>query len=252
VIGFVSVLLVLLEARLVFHVPIRAASLLLLAAGCAVAFSSHSRSGTLISARTSLAARRDDGRDDGDDAPTQTSLRLHLPAREHAASTAVVANIVPAKWFVIIARRDHLKEQGCQCSGPRQLVLVTMALVLMAALPRSFSARLHDTSPSDIRSFRRHSDVLRARGAARRRDRPRSCRSSSCRLIQLLVLSNATTFAIPRDADLRGRRLTIGGACRATGATSMSDVGVLSGCTARPRHPGARTTRCCAARQQSS
>ncbi|HEV7993535.1 MAG TPA: ABC transporter permease [Gemmatimonadaceae bacterium] len=141
VIGFVSVLLVLLEARLVFHVPIRGSVTLLLAEGVLFILVALAL-GILISARTSsqrvammtamLATML----------PTQILSGFVFPLESMPMPLQWLANLVPAKWFVLIARGIMLKGVGITYLWQETLVLVVMALVLMTAASRSFSARL--------------------------------------------------------------------------------------------------------------
>jgi ABC-2 type transport system permease protein len=141
VIGFVSVLLVLLEARLVFHVPIRGSLTLLLAEGLLFILVALAL-GILISARTSsqrvammtamLATML----------PTQILSGFVFPLESMPLPLQWIANLVPAKWFVLIARGIMLKGVGIEYLWKETLVLATMALVLMTAASRSFSARL--------------------------------------------------------------------------------------------------------------
>jgi ABC-2 type transport system permease protein len=53
-----------------------------------------------------------------------------------------VTNIVPARWFIVIARGIMLKGVGLPNLWRESLVLVVMAIVLMAAAVRSFKPRL--------------------------------------------------------------------------------------------------------------
>jgi ABC-2 type transport system permease protein len=54
----------------------------------------------------------------------------------------VVSHIVPAKWFVIIARGIMLKGIGLEHLWQETLILAGMALLLLVASTRSFHARL--------------------------------------------------------------------------------------------------------------
>jgi ABC-2 type transport system permease protein len=53
-----------------------------------------------------------------------------------------LSNIVPAKWFVLIARGIMLKGVGLSILWPETLILTAMMLVLLTASARSFHARL--------------------------------------------------------------------------------------------------------------
>ena len=140
-IGFVSILLVLLEARLVFHVPIHGSVTLLLAEGLLFILVALAL-GILISARTSsqrvammtamLATML----------PTQILSGFVFPLESMPRALQWIANVVPAKWFVLIARGIMLKGVGIAYLWQETLVLGLMALVLMTAASRSFSARL--------------------------------------------------------------------------------------------------------------
>ena len=141
VIGFISVLLVLIQARLVFHVPIRGSVTLLLAEGLLFILVALSL-GILISARTSsqrvamMAAMM------ATMLPTQILSGFVFPLESMPVALQWVANVVPAKWFVLIARGIMLKGVGIAYLWRETLVLAVMALVLMTAASRSFSARL--------------------------------------------------------------------------------------------------------------
>jgi ABC-2 type transport system permease protein len=141
VIGFISVLLVLLQARLVFGVPIRGSVTLLLAEGLLFILVALSL-GILISARTSsqrvamMAAMM------ATMLPTQILSGFVFPLESMPAPLQWLSNLVPAKWFVLIARGIMLKGVGLAYLWRETLVLAVMALVLMTAASRSFSARL--------------------------------------------------------------------------------------------------------------
>jgi ABC-2 type transport system permease protein len=53
-----------------------------------------------------------------------------------------VTVIVPARWFIVIARGIMLKGVGLPYLWRESLVLIVMALVLMGAAVRSFKPRL--------------------------------------------------------------------------------------------------------------
>ena len=53
-----------------------------------------------------------------------------------------VTNIVPAKWFIVIARGIMLKGVGLTILWQETLILSAMALLLLAAAMRSFKPRL--------------------------------------------------------------------------------------------------------------
>jgi ABC-2 type transport system permease protein len=74
--------------------------------------------------------------------PTQILSGFVFPLESMPRALQLVANLVPAKWFVLIARGIMLKGIGFTYLWRETLVLAVMAVVLMTAASRSFSARL--------------------------------------------------------------------------------------------------------------
>jgi ABC-2 type transport system permease protein len=140
-IGFVSVLTVLTEAYLVFGVPIRGSLPLLLAEGLLFILVALSM-GILISARTSsqrvammmalLATML----------PTQMLSGFIFPIESMPVPLQVISNVVPGKWFVLIARGIMLKGVGLEHLWQETLILGGMATFLLVASTRSFKVRL--------------------------------------------------------------------------------------------------------------
>src|SRR5690348_2380623 len=141
VIGFVSVLLVVAEARLVFGVPLRGSLLLLLAEGVLYILTSLSL-GILISSRTSSQRVAMIGALAGTMLPTILLSGFIFPIESMPWPLRVVANVVPAKWFVVIARGIMLKGVGLSFLWNETLILLGMTLLLVAAATRSFRTRL--------------------------------------------------------------------------------------------------------------
>jgi len=141
VIGFVSVLLVVAEARLVFNVPLRGSLLLLLAEGLLYILTSLSL-GILISSRTSSQRVAMIGALAGTMLPTILLSGFIFPIESMPWPLRVFANVVPAKWFVVIARRIMLKGVGLGYLWNETLILLGMTLLLVAAATRSFRIRL--------------------------------------------------------------------------------------------------------------
>jgi drug efflux transport system permease protein len=139
--GFVSVLLVILEARLVFDVPLRGSLTLLLAEGLLFILVSLSL-GMLISSRTSsqrvamMAALL------GTMLPTMLLSGFIFPIESMPRILQWISNIIPARWFVAIARSIMLRGLGLEYLWPKTLVLCLMACVLLALSTRSFHTRL--------------------------------------------------------------------------------------------------------------
>jgi ABC-2 type transport system permease protein len=141
VIGFVSVLLVVVEARLVFAVPLRGSLLLLLAEGVLYILTSLSL-GILISSRTSSQRVAMIGALAGTMLPTMLLSGFIVPLESMPWPLRAIANVVPAKWFVVIARGVMLKGVGLEYLWPQTLILLGMTVVLVAAATRSFRIRL--------------------------------------------------------------------------------------------------------------
>jgi ABC-2 type transport system permease protein len=140
-IGFVSVLAVLLEARLVFGVPIHGSLVLLLAEGMLFILVALSM-GILISARTSSQRVAMLGALIGTMLPTQLLSGFIFPIESMPKVLQVISNVVPAKWFVLIARGIMLKGVGLAYLWQETLILAGMATFLLVASTRSFKVRL--------------------------------------------------------------------------------------------------------------
>lgn len=140
-IGFVSVLLVVLEARLVFDVPLRGSVWLLLFEGMLFILVSLSL-GMLISSRTSSQRVAMMGALLGTMLPTMLLSGFIFPIESMPEILRWVSNIIPAKWFVIIARSIMLKGTGLDYLWPQTLVLCGMTFVLLTLSTRSFHTRL--------------------------------------------------------------------------------------------------------------
>ena len=141
VLAFANVLTALLAAWAVFHVPFRGSVLLLL--GESILYTLVSLApGVLIAARTSsqraamltalLATML----------PSALLSGMIFPIASMPAWLQPVTNIVPAKWFIVIARGIMLKGVGLAILWRETLILSAMALLLLAAAMRSFKPRL--------------------------------------------------------------------------------------------------------------
>jgi ABC-2 type transport system permease protein len=141
VIGFVSVLAVLAEARLVFHVPMLGSMTLLLFEGTLFILVALAL-GILVSARTSSQRVAMMGAMLGTMLPTQMLSGFIFPIESMPRVLQWISNIVPAKWFVLIARGIMLKGVGITMLWRETLILALMTVVLLAASARSFHVRL--------------------------------------------------------------------------------------------------------------
>ena len=140
-IGFVSVIGVIVEARLVFNVPLRGSLILLLAEGLLFILVSLSL-GILISARTSSQRVAMFGAMVGTMLPTMLLSGFIFPLESLPWPLQMVSFVVPARWFVTVARSIMLKGVGLTYLWRETLVLVVMALVLLTLSTRSFKERL--------------------------------------------------------------------------------------------------------------
>lgn len=141
VIGFASVAAVLVEARLIFHVPIEGSLPLLLGEGLLFITVALSL-GILISSRTNSQRVAMMGAMLATMLPTQMLSGFVFPIESMPYPLQLISNVVPAKWFVLIARGIMLKGVGLSYLWLETLVLAGMALVLLAASTRSFHVRL--------------------------------------------------------------------------------------------------------------
>jgi ABC-2 type transport system permease protein len=141
VIGFASVAAVLVEARLIFNVPIEGSLPLLLGEGLLFITVALSL-GILISSRTNSQRVAMMGAMLATMLPTQMLSGFIFPIESMPYPLQLFSNVVPAKWFVLIARGIMLKGIGLSYLWLETLVLAGMALVLLAASARSFHVRL--------------------------------------------------------------------------------------------------------------
>jgi ABC-2 type transport system permease protein len=140
-IGFLSVLLVIAEARLVFGVPLRGSLVLLLGEGFLFILVSLSL-GMLISSRTSSQRVAMMGAMVGTMLPTMLLSGFIFPIESMPRVLQYISLFIPARWFVEIARSIMLKGVGLEFLWPQSLVLMSMAVVLLIMSTRSFHIRL--------------------------------------------------------------------------------------------------------------
>ena len=112
-IGFVSVVGVIVEARLVFNVPLRGSLVLLLAEGLLFILVSLSL-GILISARTSSQRVAMMGAMVGTMLPTMLLSGFIFPIESMPWPLQAMSNIVPARWFVVVARAHHAQRRRAE------------------------------------------------------------------------------------------------------------------------------------------
>jgi ABC-2 type transport system permease protein len=140
-IGFISVAAVLVEALLVFHVPLRGSVPLLLFEGALYILVSLSL-GILISARTSSQRIAMMFALLGTMLPNILLSGFIFPLESMPAALRALSYVVPGRWFVAIARGIMLKGIGLEYVWRETLFLAAMATVLLVASIRSFNERL--------------------------------------------------------------------------------------------------------------
>lgn len=140
-IGFFGVLSVYSVARIVFHVPMHGSLALLIAEGALFILVSLSI-GILVSARAKsqrvamLAAVMITL------LPTQMLSGVVFPVESMPRFLQLTSNIVPARWFIVIARGIMLKGVGLAYLWQETVILGIMAVILLTASTRSFKVRL--------------------------------------------------------------------------------------------------------------
>src|SRR5262245_24683038 len=140
-IGFVSVIGVIIEARIVFSVPLVGSLTLLLAEGLLFILVSLSL-GILISARTSSQRVAMFGAMVGTMLPTMLLSGFIFPLESMPWPLQALSLIVPARWFVTVARSIMLKGVGLEYLWRETIILLVMALALLTLSTRSFRERL--------------------------------------------------------------------------------------------------------------
>jgi ABC-2 type transport system permease protein len=140
-VGFISMIAVLVEARLVFRVPLRGSVLLLLFEGALFILVSLAL-GLLISARTSSQRLAMMGALLGTMLPNVLLSGFIFPLESMPAPLQWISYVIPGRWFVAIARGIMLKGIGLEYVWRETLYLAAMAAVLLAASVRSFHERL--------------------------------------------------------------------------------------------------------------
>ena len=140
-IGFIAAVAVVVEARLIFHVPLRGSLTLLLFETLLFIFTSLAL-GILISARTSSQRVATMIALVGTMMPNLLLSGFIFPVESMPAPLRALSSIVPARWFVAMARGIMLKGIGLDYLWRDTLILFAMAAVLLTAGMRSFKPRL--------------------------------------------------------------------------------------------------------------
>ena len=139
--GLTNAATALLVARLVFDIPFRGSTLLLLAEALLYTLASLAL-GVLIAAATSSQRAAMLGALVGTMLPNALLSGMIFPIASMPAPLRLVTNVVPARWFIVIARGIMLKGVGLEHLWLATLVLCARTVVLLGAAVRRFDARL--------------------------------------------------------------------------------------------------------------
>jgi ABC-2 type transport system permease protein len=139
--AFANVVTALLAAWLIFHVPFRGSLPLLLAASVLYSMVGLAL-GVFIAARTSSQRAAMLGALLGTMMPNALLSGMIFPIASLPGWLRVITNVIPARWFIVIARGIMLKGVGVAQLWQEMLILTVMLLVLLTAAIRSFHARL--------------------------------------------------------------------------------------------------------------
>lgn len=139
--GFANVVTTIAAARLVFDVPLRGSLALLLAESTLFIVTSLAL-GILISTRTSSQRVAMTAALAGLLMPTIMLSGFIFPISSMPEWLQPVTHVIPARWFVLIARGIMLKGVGLDYLWEETLVLAGMTLLLLAVSARSFRIRL--------------------------------------------------------------------------------------------------------------
>jgi ABC-2 type transport system permease protein len=139
--AFANVVTALVAAWAVFRVPMRGSLLLLLAASMLYSMVSLAL-GVLVAALADSQRAAMVGAMLGTMLPNELLSGMIFPISSLPAWLRPVTVVVPARWFVVIARGIMLKGVGLEYLWRAHLVLLAMLVVFIALAVRKFEARL--------------------------------------------------------------------------------------------------------------
>jgi len=139
--AFANVVTALLAAWAVFHVPFRGSLILLLAASMLYSMVSLAL-GVLVAALTTSQRAAMIGAMAGTMLPNELLSGMIFPISSLPDWLQPVTVVIPARWFVVIARGVMLKGVGLSYLWEEMLVLTLMLVVLLVVAVRRFKARL--------------------------------------------------------------------------------------------------------------
>ena len=140
-IGVIAAIAVIVEARLVFNVPLRGSAVLLVAESVLFILASLAL-GILVSTRTSSQRVAMMMAMVGTMLPNVLLSGFIFPIESMPRPLQLLSNVVPGQWFVTVARGIMLKGVGLQYLWQETLILAGMAVLLLGVSTRAFRARL--------------------------------------------------------------------------------------------------------------
>ena len=140
-IGVVAAVAIIVEARLVFGVPLRGSAVLLIFEAVLFILASLAL-GILVSTRTSSQRVATMGAMLISMLPNILLSGFIFPIESMPLLLRVISQVVPGQWFVTIARGIMLKGVGLEYLWKETLVLGGIAVLLLAVSTRAFKARL--------------------------------------------------------------------------------------------------------------
>jgi ABC-2 type transport system permease protein len=141
VLGFMSVLLVLIAARTVFDVPLRG-SLVLLLAECGLYILTALALGIVISTKAPTQRTAMIFALAGLMMPTLLLSGFIFPLDSLPGWLQAISHVVPARWFLLIVRGIMIKGAGLATLWQETLVLVGMTVFLLLVGSRKLAIRL--------------------------------------------------------------------------------------------------------------
>ena len=140
-IGLIAAVAIIVEARLVFDVPLRGSVTLLVAEALLFILTSLAL-GILVSTRTSSQRVAMMMTMVGSMLPNILLSGFIFPIESMPLLLRLISQAVPGQWFVTIARGIMLKGVGLEYLWKETLILGGMAALLLAVSTRAFKARL--------------------------------------------------------------------------------------------------------------
>lgn len=139
--AFANAVTALAVAWLVFHVPMEGSLVLLLSESMLYAIVSLGL-GVLIASRTSSQRTAMFAAMIGTMLPSTLLSGMIFPIASMPRPLQIMSNIVPARWFIIVARGIMLKGVGLTFLWRETLVLSIMTAILLIAAVRGFKPRI--------------------------------------------------------------------------------------------------------------